>query len=251
MPPANFRFDASRYASARPFAPFLFFPAGTAYCLIYDLAIGEGVIPFHELLTWALFTLSPWVAGALIFERAVRPGDARRTLLLRALVLGFAAYLLSAAATLMLGGDAERAFFTRIPLLATALLLAALYPLKPLPASSRASGFGEEDLPVLPEQVIYASGAGNYVELHLGDRTAIWRQTMGGAEAALRTAGFVRIHRSYLVARHAIRDVARTRKGPVEVALISGQCLPVSARYAANLAGPLRRRASGSAAEAR
>ena len=33
--------------------------------------------------------------------------------------------MLSAAATLMLGGGAERAFFTRLPLLATAVLLAA------------------------------------------------------------------------------------------------------------------------------
>lgn len=236
MTPANLRPAASLYANARPFAPLLFFPAGAAYCMIYDLTIGGGLIPFSELLNWSLLTLSPWVAGALIFERSVRPGDTRQTLLLRALVLGLAAYMLSAAATLMLGGGAERAFFTRIPLLATAVLLAALYPLKPLPASSPAAGTDQEALPVLPDQVIYASGAGNYVELHLGDRTAIWRQTMSGAEATLRKAGFVRIHRSYLVSRHAIRNVASSRKGPVEVALVSGQCLPVSARYASNLA---------------
>lgn len=240
MMPANIRIDASAFASARPFAPLLFFPAGVAYCLLYDVAIGGGLIPFGELFTWSLFTLTPWVAGALLFERAVRPGDTRHALLLRGLTLGLAAYLLSAMATLMIGGGAERAFFTRLPLLATALLLAAQYPLKPLPGASAARAADQEDLPVLPEQVIYASGAGNYVELHLDDRTAIWRQTMGGAEATLRNAGFVRIHRSYLVSRHAIREVARTRKGPVEVALVSGHCLPVSARYAANLAEATR-----------
>jgi hypothetical protein len=243
MMPTDIRIEASLLAGARPLAPLLFIPAGVTYCLVYDVTIGEGLIPFGELFRWSLFTLTPWVAGALLFERSVRPGDTRRTLLLRGLVLGLAAYLLSAIATLMIGGGAERAFLTRIPLLATALLLAAQYPLKPLPASSRATGSDEEDLPVLPEQVIYASGAGNYVELHLGDRTAIWRQTMGGAEATLRNAGFVRIHRSYLVARHAIRSVANNRKGPVEVALAGGQCLPVSARYAANLADAARHRA--------
>lgn len=236
MTPANSRLAAGFYSSARPFAPLLFFPAGIAYCIIYDLTIVGGLIPFGELLNWSLLTLSPWVVGALIFERAVRPGDTRQTLLLRALVLGLAAYMLSAAATLMLGGDAARAFFTRLPLVATALLLAALYPLKPLAVSPRRAAAEDEALPVLPEQVIYASGAGNYVELHLGDRTAIWRQTMGGAEATLRKAGFIRIHRSYLVSRRAIRNVAKSRKGPIEVALTSGQCLPVSARYASNLA---------------
>lgn len=236
MMPANIRIDASLYASVRPFAPLLFFPAGIAYCLLYDVMIGEGLIPVGELLTWSLFTLTPWVAGALLFERAARPGDTRQITLLRGLVLGFAAYLLSAVATLMIGGDAERAFFTRIPLLATVLLLAAQYPLKALPTASPATGSEDEErLPVLAEQVIYASGAGNYVELHMGDRTAIWRQTMGGAEATLRKAGFVRIHRSYLVSRRAIRKVSLSRKGPVEVALESGQRLPVSARYAANL----------------
>ncbi len=231
---AKIRPDSALLANARPFAPLLFFPAGAAYCMLYDLTIGGGLIPLGELLAWSLFTLSPWVAGALIFERAVQPGDTRRALLLRALVLGTSAYLLSAGATLMLGGDGERAFFTRLPLLAAAMLLAAQYPLKALPAASPTTD--EEALPVFPEQVIYASGAGNYVELHLGNRTAIWRQTMSGAEATLRKAGFVRIHRSYLVSRQAIRKVASNRKGPVEVALVSGQCLPVSARYASNLA---------------
>ena len=58
---------------------------------------------------------------------------------------------------------------------------------------------------------------------------------MRNAEAVLGPDGFVRIHRSYLVARSAISDVYRSRKGPVEIALINGQRLPVSRSYAANL----------------
>src|SRR5690606_31496214 len=70
MTPANPRLAAGFYSSARPFAPLLFFPAGIAYCIIYDLTIVGGLIPFGELLNWSLLTLSPWVVGALIFERA-------------------------------------------------------------------------------------------------------------------------------------------------------------------------------------
>src|SRR5690606_6715398 len=139
-------------------------------------------------------------------------------------------------AALLLGGGLERAFFTRLPLVATALALAALYPLKTLPTKApQTRESGSEDMPVMPQQVFYASGAGNYVELHTPQGTAIWRQTMRDAELALRPSGFVRVHRSYLVARHAIRHVAQSRKGPVEVALVCGKRLPVSNRYAANL----------------
>lgn len=222
----------------RPLFPLLLYPAAALYCVLYDLTLGPGVPGIGEIMLWVALTQTPWVAAAIRFEQSVRPGDTRRQLLLRALVLGTAAYVLSALAALLIGGGMERAFFTRLPLLATALALAALYPLKPLPAKApRALDTGAEDMPVLPQQVSYASGAGNYVELHTPQGTAIWRQTMRDAELALRPSGFVRVHRSYLVARHAIRHVAQSRKGPVEVALACGKRLPVSSRYAANLRG--------------
>lgn len=220
----------------RPLFPLLLYPAAALYCVLYDLTLGPGVPGFAEILTWAALTQTPWVAAAIWFEQSVGPGDTRRQLLMRSLVLGVSAYLLSGIAALLLGGGMERAFFTRLPLLATALALAALYPLKPLPAKTpQPADHGMENMPVMPQQVFYASGAGNYVELHTPHGTAIWRQTMRDAELALRPSGFVRVHRSYLVARHAIRHVAQSRKGPVEVALTCGKRLPVSSRYAANL----------------
>jgi len=220
----------------RPLFPLLLYPAAALYCVLYDLTLGPGVPRFTEIITWAALSQTPWVVAAIWFEQSVRPGDTRRQLLLRALALGIAAYLLSGIAALIPGAGMERAFFSRLPLLAAALTLAALYPLRPLPAKSpKPAETGMKDMPVMPQQVFYASGAGNYVELHTLHGTAIWRQTMRDAEAALRPSGFVRVHRSYLVARHAIRHVAQSRKGPIEVSLVCGKRLPVSDRYAANL----------------
>jgi len=220
----------------RPLFPLLLYPAAALCCVLYDLTLGPGVPGFMEIITWAALTQTPWVAAAIWFEQSVGPGDTRRHLLFRALALAIAAYLLSGIAALIPGAGMERAFFTRLPLVATAIALAALYPLKPLPAkTSQPAEGGIEDIPVMPQQVFYASGAGNYVELHTLHGTAIWRQTMRDAEAALRPSGFVRVHRSYLVARHAIRHVGQSRKGPVEISLVCGKRLPVSSRYAANL----------------
>jgi DNA-binding LytR/AlgR family response regulator len=73
------------------------------------------------------------------------------------------------------------------------------------------------------------------LELHAGERTVIWRQTMQNAERILRPAGFVRVHRSYLVPLRSIEDIDRDPKGPVALALRDGPRLPVSNRYAANL----------------
>jgi hypothetical protein len=230
----------------RPLFPTLLYPAAALYCVVYDLTLGNGLPGGAQILAWAALTQTPWVTAAIWFEQSIRPGDARRQLLLRALALAISAYLLSAVAALVLGGGIERAFLTRLPLLAAAMALAALYPLRPLPTKApRPLQAGTEDIPVLPQQISYASGAGNYVELHTPQGTAIWRQTMRDAELALRPSGFVRVHRSYLVARHAIRHVAQSRKGPVEVALICGKRLPVSSRYAANLRGTAAVRSAG------
>lgn len=221
--------------SARPLAPLALIPLGAAYCLIYDLFFEEGVPTIAQSLSWAVATLTPWVVAAIAFERSVRAGDRRARLLRRAVALAIVAYLLSALAALLLGSGAERAFYSRLPLLAVAVLAAMLYPI-PRPAESPAHAAADENTPpVAPGDIVFASAAGNYIELHAGERTIVWRQTMLNAERILRPAGFVRVHRSYLVPWRSIEEVRRGRKGPVEVALRNGRRLPVSGRYAANL----------------
>ena len=221
----------------RSATPVLFYPLGVAYCLFYDLVITGSLLPPGDVLNWAMLALTPWVVAALIFERSVRPGDTRNRIVRRALVLALAAYVLSGLGGTVAGLDLESAFLRRVPLIATAILIAAIYPLVPLPARvTAADGAAGETMPVCADEVRYASGAGNYIELHCDGRVALWRQTMRGAEDVLRPAGFVRIHRSHLVSLEAIEQVQQTRKGPVEIVLDNGERLPVSASYAANLA---------------
>lgn len=225
----------------RPVAPLLLLPAGILFCLAHAfLPYGQfhGVGP---LFKWSVLVHSPWAIAAIMFERSLRLGETRQALLRRAAILALFAYAISSCGSFWLGVEIERAFLSRMPLVAAALLLAGIYPLRPVAAKALdAHQPAEEDLPVDASHVLYAAGAGNYVELHCGSRTTLWRQTLRDAEELLRPAGFVRIHRSYLVARRAISDVHRSRRGPVEIALINGQRLPVSTSYAANVEDPTR-----------
>lgn len=220
----------------RQLAPLALFPAGMAYCLLYELAFTEERSGLAGSLFWALATLSPWVAGAMLFERGARTVRGRSRLLVLGLGLGCIAYAASAAAALWLGSDLEGAFFSRLPLLGAALLGALLYPLAIPAQAARDLTPAGDDPPVAPAEILFASAAGNYVELYTEQRTVVWRQTMANAERVLRKAGFVRVHRSYLVPWRNIDLLVRDRKGVVEVALLNGRRLPVSSRYANNLA---------------
>lgn len=216
----------------RIMAPFVLIPVGAVYCQIHEILFAERST-FLERLGWATATLLPWVIAVLVFEARVAPGETRFLTLRRALLLGIIAFALSSAAAWLLGAGAEQALFSRIPLLAVALLCATLYPVPP--RVEHAIPANENDPPVAPTDIVFASAAGNYVELHANGRTFIWRQTMHNAERILSPAGFVRVHRSYLVPWRSIHSVTRGRKGPIEVALHNGPSLPVSNRYAANL----------------
>lgn len=220
----------------RPAAPLVILPAGILFCLAHALLPYGQLHGPEAMFKWSVLVLFPWVVAAMLFERAVRVGDTRLQLIVRGASLALIAYAISSCGSFWLGAGIERAFLSRMPVMAAALLLACIYPLKSGPAKVLdARQPGEEELPVEATDVLYAAGAGNYVELHCGSRTTLWRQTMRDAEEVLRPAGFVRIHRSYLVARTAISDVYRSRRGPVEVALMNGQRLPVSTSYAANV----------------
>ena len=215
--------------------PVLLIPLGALYCQLFDVAFGNGSWDPSGSLIWAAVTLAPWVMAAILFEHVVQPADTRSRLLRRAAVLVCVAYVASGLAAWAIGGDNFHAYYSRIPLAAAALLAAMLYP---IPVPSRDAAPARDDgsgLPVTPAEIAFASAAGNYVELHYGGRSTVWRQTMRNAERILAADGFVRIHRSFLVPRHGIEAVRNGRKGPVAVALRDGRRLPVSHSYAANL----------------
>ena len=71
--------------------------------------------------------------------------------------------------------------------------------------------------------------AGNYVELKCGDRLLMRRMTMRSAEAATRSADFVRVHRSIILRRSIIRGFAG--RGRSQLLLATGETLPVGDSY--------------------
>jgi len=221
---------------ARRLAPLALLPAGAAYCLLSELFFGDERSGLFGSFIWAIATLSPWAVGAMLFEHYARSARKRSHLVVLGIGLACVAYAASSVAALWLGSGAESAFFSRLPLLGVALLGAALYPMRAPGDASHASTPAGDDPPVDPANILFASAAGNYVELYTEGRTVVWRQTMRNAERVLRKAGFVRVHRSYLVPWRNIDVLVRDRKSVVEVALLNGRRLPVSSRYANNLA---------------
>jgi hypothetical protein len=225
---------AVRSGALRTLAPLLLIPLGTVYCQLYEIFIAHERSSVWTSFVWAAATLAPWSLAVLLFERSVSAADSRQQLLRRAALLAVLAYFASGAAALLLSATYERAFFTRLPAVGVALLVAGLYPRRPRTKPVGAAE-GEGFIPVAPKEIDFASAAGNYIELHAHGRSTVWRQTMQNAERILRPAGFIRVHRSYLVPRRSIEAVRRGRKGPVEIALRDGRRVPVSSCYAANL----------------
>lgn len=81
--------------------------------------------------------------------------------------------------------------------------------------------------------VDWAKAAGNYVEISAGGKTHLARMTMAALEAQLEAAGanVARAHRSWLVNRDRIEEVAPAGDGDVIVKLSGGIEIPGSRRY--------------------
>lgn len=86
------------------------------------------------------------------------------------------------------------------------------------------------------DEIDLVTAAGNYVELAWRGRTLLHRATLAAVEAELGDA-FVRIHRSRIVRRAAIRSVETNQAGDFEVTLASGEKAKGSRRYRAGLEG--------------
>lgn len=80
---------------------------------------------------------------------------------------------------------------------------------------------------------ISAKAAGNYVEIKLETGGHLARMTLAQLERQLTDAGVdaVRVHRSWLVNRPAIREITPTGEGDVTLTLNSGDTVPGSRRY--------------------
>ena len=81
--------------------------------------------------------------------------------------------------------------------------------------------------------IVWINGAGNYVELHFNGNSApvLHRETMKNIEQQLEPEGFIRIHRSTLVRKHAIKELMPTDSGDYKVKLKNNISLNLSRRY--------------------
>jgi hypothetical protein len=83
--------------------------------------------------------------------------------------------------------------------------------------------------------ILAASAAGNYAEVRTGTGVHLARITLTELEALLSEAGIdpVRVHRSHLAVRPAIREIVPGSDGDAQARLADGSVLPVSRRYRA------------------
>lgn len=210
--------------------------AGAVYCHGYQsLLQREDIGPWSGSLTWSAVAVVPWFA---LFEWSKQPqGDetTRRPALLLALIVGIAAVsiALEYLVDFCVGDVTDRLgllVMRRLPAIGVTVLLIALTRKAML---RRAPAPAAVELAEIAASVDWIEAADNYVEVHVGDRVVLLRMTMQTAEQKLRSRGFVRIHRRYLVNCKRIAAILGTN-GDRRVR-IAGKELPVGSRYAASL----------------
>ena len=89
---------------------------------------------------------------------------------------------------------------------------------------------GYEQIRVALSDILYAESNGNYMQFVLADKKILSRLTMNETEALLPFKDFIRIHRSYIVAKKYITKMDKTN------VWINTTELPVGANYANEIA---------------
>lgn len=92
------------------------------------------------------------------------------------------------------------------------------------------------------DEIAWIGGAGNYVELNLNtsERPLLHRETLSQMQEQLAPFDFIRIHRSTLVKKAAIKELKPTENGDYLITLSDGQQLNASRRYKESLGDILR-----------
>ena len=85
---------------------------------------------------------------------------------------------------------------------------------------------GYEQIRVELDDILYAESNGNYVQFVLANQKIVSRLTMSEAEALLPASAFIRIHRSYIVAK---KQISKIEKNSVWIKQTE---LPAGAGYA-------------------
>jgi DNA-binding LytR/AlgR family response regulator len=90
------------------------------------------------------------------------------------------------------------------------------------------------------DSIRFVEASGDYVRLHSDEGAFLVRMPISALEDAWRDAGFVRVHRRYLIAIRHVTEL-RTRSGGGYDLVVAGQELPVSRRHARELRDRLSR----------
>jgi two-component system LytT family response regulator len=84
---------------------------------------------------------------------------------------------------------------------------------------------------ILVADILWIESAGNYVELHLAERTVLHRITLNRIETLLAPADFLRVHRGTIVRCSEIARLDTVGDGSYRLTLRCGATVGVSERY--------------------
>ena len=87
------------------------------------------------------------------------------------------------------------------------------------------------------DEIDWIEAAGNYVRLHLGEDSHLFRETMNNMEARLDGRRFVRIHRSRIVNTDRIKELQPWFNGEYVVVLHNGDPPDAEPRLSRKIAG--------------
>jgi two-component system LytT family response regulator len=111
-----------------------------------------------------------------------------------------------------------------------AAVLAQLRP-QPRPLDRLAVRTGSHIVWVPLDDIDWIDSADNYVELHVGSKSHLLRETLNSIEERLPAEKLVRISRSVIVNPQRIKEVRRMLYGGYEIRLTTGVTLTLSRRY--------------------
>lgn len=92
---------------------------------------------------------------------------------------------------------------------------------------------------VAVDDVEIASAEDDYVRLQVAGRSYLLRESLSGLERRLQPGTFLRVHRTHLVRRNAIRELRKSKNGGLEVAMASGVVVPAGRIHARSLRAAL------------